>query len=185
MSAFRLAYRYAKSLLDLAVQKNQLEEVNKDIRYIDSVVNSSRDLVLMMRNPVIHSDKKQKVVDKIFGAVNPITKEFLRIAIKKRREEHLPEFTQSFIEQYNKAKNITPAKLTTAVPMDNALLEQISALMKQDPEVGKVELHNKIDEKIIGGFVLQYGDKMFDSSILRALNTIDDNFADNEYIRKI
>lgn len=184
MSAFRLAYRYAKSLKELAIQKNQLDEVNKDIRRIHQALKSNRDLVQMLRNPIIHADKKQKVIDKIFGELHPITKGFLHLAVSKHREEHLPEFTQSFIEQYNKVKNITPVKVTTAVPMDNAMLEQISALLKKDTEVGTAELQNVVDEKIIGGFVLQYSDKMFDSSVSRALNIIDDDFADNEYIKK-
>ncbi len=184
MSAFRLAYRYAKSLKDLAIQKNQLEEVNKDVRRIHEALKSNQDLILMLRNPIIHADKKQKVIDRIFGDVHPITGAFLRLAVSKHREEHLPEFAQSFIEQYNKTKNITPVKVTTAVPMDNAMLAQISALLKKDAEVGTVELQNTVDESIIGGFVLQYGDKMFDSSVSRALSIIDDGFADNEYVKK-
>lgn len=184
MSAFRLAYRYAKSLKDLAIQKNQLEEVNKDIRRIHAALKSNRDLILMLRNPIIQADRKQKVIDKIFSNLNPITEAFIRLTVNKRREEHLPEFTQSFIEQYNKVKNITPVKVTTAVPMDNAMLTQISELLKKDTEVGTVEMHNTVDENIIGGFVLHYGDKLFDSSVSRALNIIDDDFADNEYVKK-
>lgn len=78
MSSYRLSARYAKSLLDLAIEKNQLTEVFNDVSYFNEVLKNVRELLLLLRNPVIHTDKKQKIVDQIFGArFNTITKEFL------------------------------------------------------------------------------------------------------------
>ncbi len=185
MSSYRLSARYAKSLLDLAIEKNQLTEVFNDVSYFNEVLKNVRELLLLLRNPVIHTDKKQKIVDQIFGSqFNTITKEFFKLVISKRREEFLPEFAAEFIAQYNRKKGITVVTVTTPIPVDNYILTNILELLKTDSSVSNVEFKTKVDEKLIGGFVLQYGDKMFDTSIARALEVIDDNFLDNSYIKK-
>ncbi len=81
-------------------------------------------------------------------------------------------------------KGITVVTITTPVPVDNYILTNILELLKTDATLSNVEFKTKVDEKLIGGFVLQYGDKMFDTSIARALEVIDDNFLDNSYIKK-
>ncbi len=185
MSSYRLSARYAKSLLDLAIEQNQLTEVFNDVSYFNEVLKNVRELLLLLRNPVIHTDKKQKIVDQIFGGrFNAITKEFFKLVLSKRREEFLPEFATEFINQYNLKKGITVVTITTPVPVDNYILTNILELLKTDATVSNVEFKTKVDEKLIGGFVLQYGDKMFDTSIARALEVIDDNFLDNSYIKK-
>lgn len=185
MSSYRLSARYAKSLLDLAIEKNQLTEVFNDVSYFNEVLKNVRELLLLLRNPVIHTDKKQKIVDQIFGSrFNTITKEFFKLVISKRREEFLPEFATEFIAQYNKHKNITVVKVTTAVPVDNYSLTHIRELLKTDSSLTNIEFQTKVDENIIGGYVLQYGDKLYDASIARALEVLDNNFLDNSYIKK-
>src|SRR5438552_18976667 len=115
----KLAGRYAKSLIDLAREKNKLEEINNDMRLFDSVVKSSRDFLLMLRNPIIHADKKIKIVEEIFkDKLNTITLSFFTLVIRKGREAHLPGIAEGFIEQYNKLKRILRVKVTTAVPVD-------------------------------------------------------------------
>jgi F-type H+-transporting ATPase subunit delta len=61
----RLAHRYAKSLLDLAVEKEQLEQVNKDMLYLQQLTNSSREFLNILRSPIISADKKQSIIDAV------------------------------------------------------------------------------------------------------------------------
>ena len=185
MSSYRLSARYAKSLLDLAIEKNQLSEVFNDVHYFNDVLKSVRELNLLLKNPVINADKKQKVIEQVFyPKFNNITKEFLKLVVAKHREEFLPEFATEFISQYNQHKNITVVKVTSAVQLDEAQLSQIKNLLKSDSSISNVEFQTKVDENIIGGYVLQYGDKLYDASIARALEMLDNNFLDNSYIKK-
>ena len=184
MSAYTLSSRYAKALLDLAVEKNQLEQVNADIRFFNGVAKV-RDFALMLRNPIIHSDKKQNIVEQIFkDKFNPITFTFINLVISKRREAYLMQIAQEFITQYNQVKNITSVTLTTAVEPDEALIENVKTLIKSKAGIENVELHTKLDESIIGGFILHYEDKMYDASVHRQLEILDDNFLDNIYVKK-
>ena len=181
----KLAGRYAKSLIDLAQEKNQLEAINNDMRMFDNVVKSSRDFLLMLRNPIIHADKKNKIVEEIFKSkVSPITLSFFLLVIRKGRESHLPGIAESFIEQYNKLKHILRVKVTTAVPVDDGLINRVTQIVKEKTGIENIEMTTKIDPEIIGGFVLQYEDKLYDASVLRNLEVIDDNFGENIYEKK-
>jgi len=185
MSSFRLSARYAKSLLDLAIEQNQLNEVFNDVRYFNEVLKSVRELSLLLRNPIIHADKKLKIVEQLFGTrFNKITNEFFKLVISKHREEFLPEFATEFIAQYNRKKNITVVTVTAAIPVDEELLNKVRTLLKTDSSLTNIEFQTKVDEKLVGGFVLQYGDKLYDASISRALEVLDNNFLDNSYIKK-
>ncbi|MEJ7683572.1 MAG: F0F1 ATP synthase subunit delta [Segetibacter sp.] len=59
----RLAGRYAKSLIDLAVERNYLEEVYKDMLYLQAVCKASREFVVLLKSPVIPIDKKKQGFD--------------------------------------------------------------------------------------------------------------------------
>ena len=58
----RLATRYAKSLLDLAVERNELEKVFADMEWLQAVCKGNRDFVVLLRSPVIKPDTKIKIV---------------------------------------------------------------------------------------------------------------------------
>src|ERR1700722_10853305 len=96
----RLAGRYAKSIIDLAIEKDQLESVHKDIVYLSDLMRSSPELVTIMKSPVNPGDKKQKVLDALTGGkIGQITASFSRLLINKGRESFLPEIVYAFIEQ--------------------------------------------------------------------------------------
>ena len=67
MNVSLVAERYANALFELAVEKNDLEQVFKDARAITEICSGSRDLQLFLKSPVIHSDKKALVIREIFG----------------------------------------------------------------------------------------------------------------------
>ena len=66
----RLAARYAKALLDLAVEKNELENVYNDMLFLRQAFRDSRDLVSLLRSPIIKADKKGKVLEAIGAGQN-------------------------------------------------------------------------------------------------------------------
>lgn len=77
MSEYRIASRYAKSLLGLAVEKKVLEEVKDDMKLLLEVSSENRDLALMLKSPVIGHSKKLVVLNMIFkGKVNDMTMSF-------------------------------------------------------------------------------------------------------------
>src|SRR5258708_7781631 len=122
----RLASRYAKSLIDLAIEKGQLEQVYADMQWLQSVCKSNRDFVTVLKSPVITSDKKNKILAAVAGdRINKITTTFNTLLVKKGRESNLPEIAAAFISQYKEHKKIHTVKLTTAGPLSNEMREAI------------------------------------------------------------
>ena len=94
----RLASRYAKSLIDLAIEKNTLEEVYADMQWLNRVTKSNKDFVNLLRSPVIKGDTKKKILEAITGGrINEMTAGFNRLLITKGRESDLPEISAAFI----------------------------------------------------------------------------------------
>jgi F-type H+-transporting ATPase subunit delta len=182
----RLASRYAKSLLDLAVEKGQLEEVYTDMQWLQSVCKSNRDFVNLLKSPVINGDKKLKIVDAVAGGkLSQLTSAFNRLVISKTRESNLPEIATAFITQYKEYKNIHTLKLTTATPLSDEAKNAIVAQVKKTSGFDNIEVEEKVDKNIIGGFVLQIGDKLIDASVVYDLRAIAKQFENNDFIYKI
>lgn len=183
--SYRIATRYAKSLVDLAQEKGKLDEVYKDMKSIDATFESSRDLKLVFKSPIITADKKLSIIKSLFeGKISELTYKFLTLLIKKGREENFHETANAFISHYNVIKQITPVKITSAVKLDAGLVQSIVNNLKKKENLKEVELHEFVNPEMIGGFILQYGDKMIDSSVSRNLNSLRNIIEDDSYVKK-
>ncbi|MFC2125568.1 ATP synthase F1 subunit delta [Bacteroidota bacterium] len=174
MSDYRIAIRYAKSLLGLAEERGKLEEIKADFESLRGLCNSNRDFVYFLRNPIIPNLKKWAILKKIFeGKLNDESMIFLEIVTRKGRESILPEISKAFIDLYMDLKGIVQAHVTTAIPMDESLKGEFKEILKDI--VGKdkkVDLDENIDGSIIGGYKLTVGDKLLDSSISSGLRNL-------------
>src|ERR1044072_8445643 len=119
MKESRVSHRYAKSLLDLALEKGQLEAVSEDMRMILEAIRANHELSVLLKSPVVKTDKKQAILKAIFGGqIGVITSEFLDIITRKRREGELEGIAEAFVIQYRKHKQILTAVITTASGLD-------------------------------------------------------------------
>lgn len=182
----RLASRYAKSLIGLALEKGELEKVFADMQWLQQVIKASRDFANLLRSPIIKGDKKEKIVEAIIGnKVTNITSLFIHLLIAKGRESNLPEIITSFISQYKEFKNIYPVKLMTAAPVNENLKKAIIDQIKKTSDMQNIELEAVVNEDLIGGFVLEAGDKLIDASIAYDLKQIARQFENNDFVYKI
>jgi F-type H+-transporting ATPase subunit delta len=182
----RLAGRYAKSLLGLAIEQNNLETVFADIKVLKAAMKSNPDFVALLKSPVISSDKKEKIINAIIqNRVSPLTAAFVQLLTRKAREYFLPEIVTAFVDQYNELKNIYQVKITTAAPISEELKNAILSKLRVDADVQNLELETKVEEELIGGFKLEMRGSLVDATILRDLKDVKKQFADNIYIHKI
>lgn len=179
----KVATRYAKSLLDLAAERNITDKVFEDMKLIAETCKSNPDLALVFRSPIINTDKKNAIIKSVFGGkIDQVTFAFLDIITRKRREYYLEQIAAAFIAQYKKSKNISIAYITTASPIDDKLRKEILNLMKTGSDK-TVELVENINKDLIGGFILRYGDEQFDASVARKLKSLRKDFRDNLYMK--
>jgi F-type H+-transporting ATPase subunit delta len=182
----RLASRYAKSLIDLAIEQSALEPTLPDVQLIDATIRGSHELAAMLRSPIIKADKKQAILKAIFGAkLGPLTSSFVKLLTDKGREPNLAEIASSFISQYREMKNISMVKLITAAPVSEQVRESIRQKVAAAMPGRAVEMSTEVRAELIGGFVLEMGDRLVDASIKRDLNDIRKQFMQNLYIPNI
>lgn len=185
MSELKVAKRYAKSFLDLGREKNAMEEMNRDMQSLLAVCRASKDFSLMLKNPLIQTDKKHNILVKLFGAsFGKTSMAFVEIILKKRREIYLEEIAAEVVAQYKAIKGIATALVVTASGIDDKIRNEIKEKVKQITK-SEVALEEKVNPDLIGGFVLRFGDVQYDSSVARALNMYRMNFSKNLYQSKI
>jgi F-type H+-transporting ATPase subunit delta len=185
MAESRVATRYVKSLLGLAVEQGALEQVHADMQLFDKVCNSNPDFVNMLRSPIIKHNKKKEILEKIFKSkVHKLSVAILDILTEKNREPLLPAIAKEFHVAYNEFKKITKASVTTTIPVDAQLRGELEKIVKKLSGTEKIELQEKIDADLIGGFILNVGDKQIDASIKSKLKTLKVKFSENPYIKE-
>lgn len=178
-----VATRYAKSILVLAIENGKLEEVYADMKMIGRVCESNKDFVRMLESPLAKPDAKRNILRALFADnTTEITKKFLDLLTVKRREDYIPGICTSFVEQYKVYKDIMTAVITTATPLDQVSREQLLAIIKKTTS-STVEVVEKIDKGLIGGFKIKVGDIQIDSTVLRKLHDLKRDFAQNPFVK--
>ena len=160
-----LAKRYAQALYSLADEAGQLTVVHSDVVIILGAIHDSEDFRHFLRNPVISSQVRQKIITEIFKEkLQAMTKNFLMFLSEKRRLPFLKEILDSFEGLFRSSQNILKAQLISPFPLEHKELERIKNRLS-DKFQKDVEPELKIDPSLIGGFKLQIEDKVYDFSI--------------------
>ena len=156
------------------------------MEWLQAICKSNRDFVNLLRSPVIKADAKEKIVAAVSkDNIGLLTGTFIRLLIQKGREGALPEITHAFVQQYKAYKNIYSITLTTASRVSEGLKNEIINHIMSTTEMKNIEMETIVKEDIIGGFVLQAGDKLVDASIAYDLKTIARQFENNDFIFKV
>jgi F-type H+-transporting ATPase subunit delta len=185
MNVSLIAERYAKALFEMAIEKNVLEEVNKDVIQLSGLIRECRPLKLFLKAPVINPGKKLSVLEELLKDFNPVSKGFLKLLVSKRREFTIPEISTQFIQQYNRYKNIVTLRVETAYTIDQALRQQLISVMGKYTHAN-IEIIEELDESVIGGFVLSWDDKQYDASIRKQIDRMKKGVARiNLYVKGI
>lgn len=172
MKGNKVASRYAKALLDLAVEQNMLDNVNADMINIAEVFEASKDLTSVLKSPVISPAKKVEILESVFSKnLNPISLGFMKLIVKKSRAGIMPEIADSFIDLYKKHNNILDVYLTSAVVLDQPVKEKILSKIKVRFN-GKINLIEKVDPALLGGFIVRIDDNQLDASIASQLSNL-------------
>ena len=182
MKQTRAALRYAKAVLDLAIDLKKADEVNENMQFISSTIDDTKDLQIMLGSPVIKAEQKKDVLKAIFGeGINTISLGLINQLVDNKRLAILDDVAKQYTIIYDHFKGTQIAKVTTAIPLTDDLKEKV--LIKVKGIIGKkVTLENIVDPSIIGGFILRVGDKQYDASILGKINNLRREFDDNLYV---
>ena len=168
----RVAKRYTKAIFQLALEKNILEQVERDFAFLKKLLVKNSDLPLYLSNPLITDDKKIEMLSKVIGSnINEITYRFLHLMASKRRLRFLPDVLENFRLMMLAHNNTVEAELISAVELEQKQIEAIKDHLQKT--LGKnVLMSSKIQPEILGGFVVRVQDVVIDNSIRLQLNKL-------------
>jgi len=178
MSDTRAAIRYAKAILDIAVEQKATDAVEKDMRSVVDTISNSKELRDMLASPILKTEAKKNALSTIFKKSHVLTNGLIKLLVDNKRIGMLNEVALKYIILNEQLKGQDVAYVTTAVPLtpvlERKILTQVTKITGN-----KVAIENKIDESIIGGFVLRVGDLQFDASIANKLSNLKREFTNS------
>jgi len=176
MADFRILHRYATSLLETAIEKNNLEVVTTDIKLLVETLNQNRQLQLMLDSPVVRPETKLSIMKEIFNKkISKESMDFVEFIISKKRESLLNSIGKRFLELRDDHLGIANVFVTTFNEFSN---EQKNVLQNKLEKIldKKVRLNFKTDVKLVGGFIAKVDDTLYDASIKHQLELLKKQF---------
>ncbi len=172
MAEQRVSARYASSLLELSVQKNMLDAISNDVELVSSVLKQNPNLSRMLENPVIRTELKSSIIEEIFkNKINSETMDFLLFVVKKKREEILTSIIEKFIELRDMKLGFVNVNVLVASEFTDSqkkdLQNRLQNMLKK-----KVRMNYQINNSILGGFIVQAGDTVYNASIKHQLDLL-------------
>lgn len=178
MSDSRAALRYAKAIIDLAVENKATEALEKDMQGIVSTIAESNELGEMLTSPVIKAAAKKEALLAIFKGCHKVTEGTIEMLVDNKRISILNQVATKYLILNEELKGKDIAFVTTAVPLTADLKKKVLAKVSELTG-NKVTIENKIDESILGGFVLRVGDLQYDASIANKLSSLKREFTNS------
>lgn len=171
-----ISKRYSDALVEL--EKTDVlsyEKISAGLLVVEETLSQSVDLSDFLNNPLISTEDKKEVIDKIFvDNIDPLMVNFLKVIVDKNRFSAINEITRTYKETLDKINNFSRVSVTSAVNLSEDVKDRLKH--KLEEKLHKtVTLDWEIDSKIIAGLVIQMGDNVIDTSLKNKLDDLSKN----------
>lgn len=164
MTQQTVGHVYAEALFLLAQEEHQEKKIYQELNQITDIMLHYPELITLLDVPNLELAERLSVLQKIIGEEQGITENFLCLLVEKRRINRISEIRNAFNKLYYEAFSIAEVFVTSAVPLEYA--QRIALKEKLQQKLGKnILLRESVDETLIGGMIIQYGDTRMDNSI--------------------
>ena len=168
MNESQISVRYAKALFQSASEKNILDQVNNDMELLAQACKLE-EFQYMLVVPTLKPSEKLKLMDAIFRSkISETALSLIKLVVDNKREVFLPAIARNFRSLFRKAMKISSASLVTAEQVDDRSLQSIKDMLARVYD-SSVELTTRVDEEVIGGFVLTIENMQYDASVATSL----------------
>tara|TARA_B100001109_G_C18707646_1_gene401003 strand:+ start:241 stop:774 length:534 start_codon:yes stop_codon:yes gene_type:complete len=176
MKHSRATTRYAKAFYQFSVEEKVLKEAYNDMTSLKELCEKNKDFLMLLKTPIVNAERKIKIFKKIFtGKLNIATLSFICSVASNKRESLLSAIATKFISFYKKHNNISTATVVSAAPLSEETKKEIIKLIKRKNNTN-VEIDEVVNEEIIGGIIINMGDKQIDASISNKIKKIRKQF---------
>jgi F-type H+-transporting ATPase subunit delta len=177
----KLARRYAKAFFEFSQEQNKVEDVIKDIRFIENVLSENKDFKVIISSPIIRVDKKVAILNEIFKSrVDAVSLQYLTLIFKKGRECELDLICDEYDKLYKKFKRIATLYIQSAEAVGKNIIESIRLKISSYLDM-KIEIIEQINPKLIGGVRLRFNDYLLDASVQGYMERLRRQLVDKSY----
>jgi len=173
MSVVKVAEPYAEALLELATSKSSLKETTNDMNVVSQFLVNSSDLKRFLDNPLITREAKKNVLKDVLGEqISATSLTFVMLLVDRGRIAFLDSVVQRFLELSYKKESIEIAKVTSSIQLSGQQQKDLAEKLKSITGAKQIKLALRVDPKLIGGFTVEVGSKLIDTSIRGQLRQI-------------
>lgn len=166
MAQRTLAKRYARALLQVAAEKNEIGRVAEDLRGVADAYCAVPELRLLVASPARSRDAKKAALARLFsGKVADVVLRFLAVVLEKKRFSAIEEIASAYDDLADEAQGIARARVTTFAPLGEAQRKALTERLGRLTDRTTVVLAESVDAEILGGIVVRIGDQVLDGSI--------------------
>ncbi len=169
-----VAGRYASALFDLADNARALDTVAQDLTTFRRLVSESGDLARLIASPIVGRGAQGKALLAVLDAIGiqGLTRSFVGTVAANGRARDLPAMAAAFLAELARRRGETTAVVTTAVPLSDAQVRQLTDTLRGILGSAKVSIDAQVNPDILGGLVVKVGSRLFDSSIRSKLQRL-------------
>jgi len=172
MNEGTITVRYAKALYQVGEESGQLNQIKDDVVNLLLIAEESIEFGELLESPIIKTSEKISVFKTLFeGKLHETIFRFFELLAENKREQFLPDMCRSFLHRFKEKQGIKEAIMTTAQPLEDKYSKEILAFLTKKFKL-KIELTQKVNPDIIGGFKLRIDDQQIDASISSKLKKI-------------
>lgn len=165
--------RYALALFEVGLELEKINEFNEGLNFLKAIFEKETKLLQILSHPKIDKNEKKDLINNLFkGRISSEMMNFLYILIDKRREDSILNIIEKYREIFNEHENIVKVIAITAVPMEEKSKSKLITVLSNKFNK-KVELHNKVDNNVLGGVLLRIENKQLDGTIKGQLKSMD------------
>jgi F-type H+-transporting ATPase subunit delta len=159
-----IARVYAESLFEVAREHDNLDEIHEQLGQFTDAMNASNDLRVFFFSPYFSSAEKRDGIEKaISGAADELVN-FLVLLAEKHRMPAIFRIRSVFDELWAKAKKRLEVTVTSAVELDDKVVDQIGKEIQRQTD-REIDVSTEVDPDILGGLVLRVGNMVLDASL--------------------
>jgi F-type H+-transporting ATPase subunit delta len=175
MPTTKAARRYATALLELAKERDEVEDILEDIQYIHNTIEDSRELVLFLKSPIINFDDKTQALEKLFfDTIHEPTQLFLKLLARKDRINLLDQITTAFIEKYKEYAGIITVNVYVARALNDSQRQSLHEELEQKTQK-TVDMNIIQDESLKGGMAIRIDDTVIDGTVKHKLSELEES----------
>lgn len=164
-----LARRYSQALFEISSQTS-LDSVDNELRGLTKLIEENADVKNVLLHPHISLSLKKSIMEKLLGEeFGELTRRFFYLLIDRKRENLLPLIQREFTRLADEARQVVEAKVASAIELSASQLENLKQSIKR--MTGKdVRIISEVRAELIGGVLVQVGDRVMDGTVAHALN---------------